>query len=606
MKTFITFKQKLIMTYMIFIVLPLSTLGFGAYHLYSQAMEKKVSDFAEQVAVSTASSIEMYIHELERFTLMPYHNQELLDMLTIMQPSNSLSEMDMKEIIEKNFSFWQSQRDSVEEIYYFGVPGTGMKRIYSQGYLPPDFTVDMMPWYETFSQSGSNTVFLSLHKPIVNYYNDIHDEQKVFSLVRKIYKSTTMLEYAGYFEVDFKLDDIQKMMDLVNRDKNSSYFIMDSAKQVVYANHSVDEQLLANLPAIPADKQGQQMMNIGKQKNIVVYSKVGGYGWTVVGYVPVDQIVSGIVSVRNSMILLGIICIICAILISTGISYQITKPIYRLIALIKRVETEDFQIEYVNPPRNEIGHLIRSVIQMSRKLDETIRNLYQAEIVRKESELQALKSQINPHFLFNTLEMIKMKAEIDEADSTVDMITALGKLVKSSVFQGNGFITFREETEYLTNYFYIQESRYATRFEMTVDVEDEILDWYLPKILIQPLIENAFYHGLEMKQGKGKLSVTIWRESDYVKVQVADDGLGMSPERLQQLMLQFQNSTSYASRSKKSIGLANVYARMQLYFGGPYTMNINSEQGLGTQITLILPIIRSESEVNIYVSRHNR
>lgn len=594
------------MTYMIFIVLPLSILGLGAYHFYSQAMEKEVGDFAEQVAVSTASSVGTYIHELERFTLTPYYNRELQDMLTIEQPSSSLSEMDLKESIEKNFSFWQSQRDSVERIYFFGIPGTGMKRIYSQGYLPPDFTVEMMPWYETFRQSSNNVVFLSLHKPIANFFNDIHDEDKVFSLVRKIYKSTTMEEYAGYFQVDFKLDDIKKIMDSVNHEKNGSFFIMDSTQQVVYANQSVDDQLLDNFPALSADNQGQTIMNIGKQKNIVVYSKVGGYDWTVVGYVPVDQIVSGIVSVRNSMILLGVICIIVAIVISTGISYQITKPIYRLIALIKRVETEDFQIEYVNPPRNEIGHLISSIIRMSRKLDETIRNLYQAEIVRKESELQALKSQINPHFLFNTLEMIKMKAEIDEADSTVDMITALGKLVKSSVFQSNDFITFREELDYITNYFYIQENRYATRFEMIVDVEDEILDWYLPKILIQPLIENAFYHGLEMKQGKGKLSVTIAKESDHIKVQVTDDGLGMSPERLQQLMLQFQNSMSYAARSNKSIGLANVYARMQLYFGDSYTMNINSQPGTGTQITLILPIIRSESEANFYVSRHNR
>lgn len=607
LRSFVSFKQKLIMTYMIFIVLPLSILGFGAYHFSSQAMEKKISDFAEQIAVSTASSVKMYIQELEKFTLQPYYHRELQDMMTIEQTSNSLSELDKKEFIEKNFSLWQSQRDSVEGIYYFAFPGTDHKRIYNQGYLPPDFTVEMMPWYKEFSRSSDNITFLSLHRQIINNnFYDENDEPKVFSLVRKIYKSTTMLEYAGYFEVDFKLDDIKKMMDLVNVEKNGSFIIMDNDQQVVYAHDSVDEQILTNLPVISAEQQGQQIIKIGKQKNIVVHTKVGQYGWTVVGFVPVAEIVAGIVSVRNSMILLGLVCIIIAIVISTGISYQITKPIYRLIALIKRVEMEDFQIEYINPPRNEIGHLIQSIIRMSRKLDETIRNLYQAEIVRKESELQALKSQINPHFIFNTLEMIKMKAEIDEADSTVEMITALGKLVRSSVFVGNDFITFREEMANLKNYFYIQENRYATRFEMIVEVEDGILDWYLPKIMIQPLVENAFYHALEMKQGKGKLSVIVQKQLNHVIVQVIDDGLGISKERLQQLMLQLQNSLSYTAISKKSIGLANVYARMQLYFGNDYRMEIKSEQGTGTEITLMLPIIQSESEVNVYVSRHNR
>ncbi|MFC5651070.1 sensor histidine kinase [Paenibacillus solisilvae] len=605
MKTFISFKQKLIITYVVFIVLPLSVLGFGAYYLYSQAMENKLSDFAEQVAVSTSSNIESYIQELEKFTLQPYYNRGLQDLLTLEQPSNPSSELEKKETIEKNFSFWQSQRDSVQGIYYFDLPGTAHPQIYNQGYLPPSLTVEMMPWYKDFSASDENVNFLSLHKPLSAYLNDSNVVQPVFSLVRKIYKSTTLMEYAGYFEVDFKLDDIKKIMDSVNLGKNGSFFIMDGNHQIVYANDAIDDQLLANLPTLSKDKQGMQRLTIGNRKNIVVYSKVGNYGWTVVGDVPVVQIVSGNSGVRNSMIILGLVCISIAILLSTLSSIQITKPIYRLIALIKRVEMEDFQIEYANPPRNEIGHLIRSIIRMSRRLDETVRNLYQAEIFRKESELQALKSQINPHFLFNTLETIKMNAEIDEADSTVEMITSLGKLVKSSISRGNDFITFREEQDYLKSYFHIQENRYATRFDMAVDVEEELLDFYLPKLLIQPLIENAFYHGLELKQGKGKLAVTIRSEHDTVIVQVSDDGLGITQERLMQLNQQFRSSMSGVARSS-SIGLANVYARIQLYFGGSYTMTINSEPGAGTEIRLVLPIIRSESEVNVYVSRHNR
>ncbi|MFB9275636.1 sensor histidine kinase [Cohnella cellulosilytica] len=606
MNRFLTFKQKLILTYMVFIVLPMSVLGLGAYGLYSNAMEKKVSGFAQQVAVSTASNIEMYIRELEQFTLMPYYNPDFQDLLTDDKQLDSLLSLELKKTVEKNFSFWQSQRDSVENISYFSKPGVGQKRIYSLGYLPPDLTADKLPWYDAFGSTDQRVTFLSLHQSAQDEPIQNTPPPKVFSLIRKIYKSSTLLVTSGYFQVDFTLEDIERIMGRVNGEKNGSFLLIDQDDQLVYAGDPVDERLMSHIAELPSDSQEPQIVTAGKQKNIVVHHPVGKMGWTVVGYVPVSQLVSGIIQVRNSMILIGVVCIVCALLVSTGISYQITKPIYKLISLIKRVETEDFQIEYDNPPRNEIGQLIRSFIRMSRKLDETIRNLYQAEIVRKESELRALKSQINPHFLFNTLETIKMKAEIDEADATVDMITALGKLVKTSLNAGNDFNTFREEKDYLINYFYIQENRYSSRLGMTIDVEEGLMDFYIPKLLIQPLIENAFYHGLEMKQGKGKLAVSIAREGTFVKVTVADDGLGMPPERLQRLRQSFEAGKRGLSQNEQSIGLVNVFSRIRLYFGDPYTMLIDSRPGEGTEVVLLLPLIKSESEVNVYVSRHNR
>jgi len=604
MNRFLTFKQKLVLTYIVFIVLPMSVLGLGAYRLYSDAMEKKVSDFVQQVAVSTASNIEMYIRELDQFTLMPYYNRELQDMLTDGKLLDPLQSIEVKETIEKNFSFWQSQRESVENITYFSRPGAGQRRVYSIGHA--NVKIEETQWYRAFGRSDEIMTHLSLHQPQGMGFVQNNEPNKVFSLIRKIYYPSTILETAGYFQVDFTLEDIARIMNSVNREKNGSFFLIDREEQVVFASDPVDEQLMNRVHDLQENSQSPQIVRMDNQNTIVVRHPVGKMDWTVVGYVPVSQIVSGITYVRNSMILIGLVCMVLAIIITTGISYQITKPIYKLISLIKRVETEDFQIQYDNPPRNEIGQLIRSFIRMSRRLDETIRNLYQAEIVRKESELRTLKSQINPHFLFNTLETIKMKAEIDEADATVDMITALGKLVKSSVHPGNDFITFREEREYLLNYFYIQENRYGTRFDITIHVDEELIDLYIPKLLIQPLVENAFYHGLEMKQGKGKLSVTIMQEENHVKVIIADDGLGIPLEQLQQIRHKLSMGTLKPTYDDKSIGLTNVAARIQLYFGSPYSMEIESRFGLGTEIVLLLPRIKSESEVDTYVSRYNR
>ncbi|MFC3801100.1 sensor histidine kinase [Cohnella sp. GCM10012308] len=605
MKRILAFKQKLVLTYVIFIVLPMSVLGLGAYRLYSQAMENKVSDFVQQVAVSTSSNIEMYIRELEQFTLMPYFNRELQDMLTIPLSNEEQTNKDIKQTLEQNFSFWQSQRGSIENITYFSKPGEGARRIYSLSFQP-GLSIEQMPWYEAFDGSDAIVTTMSLHRPEANQLVQNGEPLQVFSLIRRIYYATTLLKTAGYFQVDFTLEDIERIVSRVNSEKNGSFFVMDEDKQVVYADDPVKPELLAYVSGLQAGSAGPQIIDLDKRKTIVVQHPVGKMGWTVVGYVPVSRIVSGIASVRNSMLLIGLVCIAIALAVSTGISYSMTKPIYRLISLIKRVEREDFQIEYDNPPRNELGQLIRSFIRMSKRLDETIRHLYQAEIVRKESELQALRSQINPHFLFNTLETIKMRAELDEADDTVDMITALGKLVRSSLQSGSDFITLQEEKDYLINYFLIQENRYGGRFDITVRIEEALLSSYIPRLLVQPLIENAFYHGLEMKQGKGKLSVSITAEPDGVKIVVADDGLGIPIDRLLELQRQTGAETLKPLHEGGSIGLVNVAARIQLYFGLPNAMHIDSRPGHGTEVILLLPLIASESEVERYVSRYHR
>lgn len=609
MKRILTFKQKLVLTYVVLIVLPMSVLGMGAYLLYSDTMEQKVSDFVQQVAVSTASNLEMYIRELEQFTLMPYYNKEFQDMLTDDNPSSdALHAIEVKEEIEKTFSFWQSQRDSVEKITYFSKPGSGEQRVYSTGFPYDNLKVEEAPWDErVFSASDRILTYLSLHQLANTGYAQRTEPTHVFSLIRKIYYSSTMMETAGYMQFDFTLEDIGRIMNRINREENGSFFLLDQERRVVFASQPIDEGVLEHVVGQPETApHAPQIVKLNQQNKILVRHPVGKMGWTVVGYVPVSQLVSGIANVRNSMILIGLVCIVLAIMITTTISHRMTRPIYKLIGLIRRVEAEDFQIRYDDPPRNEIGQLIRSFVRMSGRLDETIRHLYQAEIVRKDSELRTLKSQINPHFLFNTLETIKMKAEIDEADATVDMITALGKLVKSSLHAGKDFMTLREEQAYLLNYFYIQRNRYGSRFEMTMDVDEELMDLYIPRMLIQPLVENAFYHGLEMKQGRGRLSVAVSKEEEAVKIVVADDGLGISPERLQQIRSRLDGGTLKPSDGDDNIGLANVSARIELYFGSPYAMQIESKPGEGTEITLLLPAITSESEVERYVSRYHR
>ena len=209
----------------------------------------------------------------------------------------------------------------------------------------------------------------------------------------------------------------------------------------------------------------------------------------------------------------------------------------------------------------------------------------------KESELRALQAQINPHFLYNTLDIIVWMIENEQKTEAVKVVTALARFFRISLSRGKSLITVKDELEHVRNYLMIQQMRFKNKFTYTIESDDEVLELASLKLMLQPLVENAIYHGMEYMDGDGEIFVRAWQEEKELYLEVRDNGLGMTEEQVESL---FTDTAHVASKRGSGIGVRNVNERIKLYFGAEYGLSIESEPDEGTAVKIHLPAVPYE------------
>ena len=206
---------------------------------------------------------------------------------------------------------------------------------------------------------------------------------------------------------------------------------------------------------------------------------------------------------------------------------------------------------------------------------------------KRKSEFDTLQSQINPHFLYNTLDIIVWMIENENSDKAVNIVTALAKFFRISLSKGKNIITVKDEVEHVRNYLMIQNMRFKNRFEYSIDVDEEVLSYSSLKLMLQPLVENAIYHGMEFMDGDGEIDVKVFKEDDSLYFTITDNGLGMSEDMVETLL----SKDFVPSKKGSGIGVKNVNERIKLYFGSEYGLKVESEPDEGTKITIHLPAV---------------
>jgi two-component system sensor histidine kinase YesM len=287
-------------------------------------------------------------------------------------------------------------------------------------------------------------------------------------------------------------------------------------------------------------------------------------------------------------------CGVIFLLLSFFLSNLITKPIIELTKMMRKTKSHRFVTIKPQVARqvDEIGILYHEFNKMMKDIDTHIRESYQNKILMLDSQMRALEAQINSHFLYNTLESINSIAEIEEVESIVVMTKSLGDMFRYSIKTESELVMVSEELKHVENYMAIQQIRYGDKISFDLHVDPEIHGRRMLKLLLQPLVENAIYHGLENKRGKGSISITGFFQGDRIVFQIRDDGIGMSDsqaEELRQLLLQPPEFVAVGQRQKQSIGIKNVHSRIALYYGDAYGLSFDTELNKGTQITIEIP-----------------
>ena len=323
-------------------------------------------------------------------------------------------------------------------------------------------------------------------------------------------------------------------------------------------------------------------------KNLTLNVRTIGYtGWKLVGVTPSAALGIDGIKFRFFVLFVADLFLFLLAMINAFISDKISNPIKRLDGSVREIESGNLDVEIVPSGSYEVEHLGKSIKNMLGRIKVLMSDLVEEHNAKRKSEFDTLQSQINPHFLYNTLDIIVWMIENENSDKAVNIVTALAKFFRISLSKGKNIITVKDEVEHVRNYLMIQNMRFKNRFEYSIDVDEKVLSYSSLKLMLQPLVENAIYHGMEFMDGDGEIDVKVFKEDDSLYFTITDNGLGMSEDMVETLL-----SKDFVSSKKGSgIGVKNVNERIKLYFGSEYGLKVESEPDEGTKITIHLPAI---------------
>ena len=323
-------------------------------------------------------------------------------------------------------------------------------------------------------------------------------------------------------------------------------------------------------------------------KNLTLNVRTIGYtGWKLVGVTPSAALGVDGIKFRFFVLFVADLFLFLLAMINAFISDKISNPIKRLDGSVREIESGNLDVEILPSGSYEVEHLGKSIKNMLGRIKVLMSDLVAEHNAKRKSEFDTLQSQINPHFLYNTLDIIVWMIENENSDKAVNIVTALAKFFRISLSKGKNIITVKDEVEHVRNYLMIQNMRFKNRFEYSIDVDEKVLSYSSLKLMLQPLVENAIYHGMEFMDGDGEIDVKVFKEDNSLYFTITDNGLGMSEDMVETLL----SKDFVPSKKGSGIGVKNVNERIKLYFGSEYGLKVESEPDEGTKITIHLPAV---------------
>lgn len=326
-------------------------------------------------------------------------------------------------------------------------------------------------------------------------------------------------------------------------------------------------------------------LNLNNNSYLISYDTSDLTGWKVLNIIPENELYKPINETRRAIIFITIILLLFASLFIFFISLQISNPIKKLILLMKMVEKGDFDVKLKLTNRNKIGELCKTFNKMTRKVKRLINEVYIEKIRQKDLELQMLQNQINPHFLYNTLESIHMLAETNRDRKISSMAQALGRILRYGISMRQDKVTVHNEINHLMDYIMLQKIRFNSLFDITVNIDESLYECLIIKMILQPIVENSIYHGLEDKIQGGKIDILGYKENSLLIFDIIDNGTGMNQTQVTNLNDYINGYNNFYT----SIGLKNVNKRLKLHYGEEYGIEIFSTTGEGTRVNVTLP-----------------
>lgn len=443
-------------------------------------------------------------------------------------------------------------------------------------------------WFQSTLERTDNLHFTTPH---VQYIFDNNEQQYrwVITLTRAVEITHGTSTDQGILLIDIRYSSLQQLLEDIALGNQGYLYMIGSGGELIYhPKMQLIEtgQLKENTAAALNYKDGSYREYYdGENRNISVKS-VGYTGWKLIGVTPEKGLPLSDLKMRLFVAFVAASFLLALVLINAFISSRITNPIQELERSVNAIEAGELDTEVYTGGSYEIRHLGRSIGDMAKRIQILMQDIVAEHESKRKSEFDTLQSQINPHFLYNTLDIIVWMIENEQKQEAVKVVTALARFFRISLSKGKSIIPVRDELEHVRNYLMIQQMRFKNKFTYAIQAEDDVLELACLKLTLQPLVENAVYHGMEFMDGDGEIQVQARRDGGDLWLLIRDNGLGMTREQAESLL---GDHPHVSSRRGSGIGVKNVNERIQLYFGEAYGLVIESEPDEGTLIRIRLP-----------------
>ena len=571
-------RTKLIIGFLA-ILLPLVLILSIVFYSYSAKIVLKQS--LEQ----TREIVEQFSISLDNYMGLMRNKMEILaDSPTIQEELNT--HQDKEDI--KNDSFYSRNKRirrimlqiyssvTMNDVEIYGINETNhYLSLWSKKYEIPDKDI----LFENAKLSKGRSV-------LVNNINDADTIQMI-----KMVKDLQTYKPIGYIRFGLKRNYIEKMAKNINFGSDGSVVIFDENLNKIsgIAHDSVLSKLLKEKPSI-----GNFSYSEGKNEYTAVHIHSDSTGWTTVGVIPLRYINKDLAGIQYLTVIIIVLTIIIGVTVSVIIAQSLILPLENTVNALEKFSRGDFAVRLKENRCDEIGKLNRIFNKAIKEINELMQKDTQSEILNKEMEFKTLQSQMNPHFLYNTLDTINWLAFKEKQTEICNLVAAISSLIRASISNKKSIITIEQELDYVKNYIYIQHIRYKDRFDIIYDIDESLLKQAVPKLIIQPIVENAIIHGIENSKNKNLLYISVKRENECIVIIVKDTGIGMTDEKVSELLKEPLNAEGDEQKAHTNLGLYAVHKRIQLMYGDLYGLTVQSQAGEGTTVTLHIPFTKKQ------------
>lgn len=592
----ISLKTKLMLIAIIFIFYPIVIIGYFGYRNYADTMtEKAVSDM-QSSAAELSELISERMNKLSLFSIQILYDNKIYEANRKLIDGS----FDYEAVNDFN-AYLQSNLYLKSEINEILIRFTRDNRVFqvnknmgsgTDSYVIMDVLYKLAKsdhgkpfWYVSYRDGKTEGLYIT---KIIYDLNDIKKE--VGLLVFKVNEKYITEVLNNY---------------MTNTSQNVSLYGSDGREVFSYAPSEINfGKPLIELVGKGA-KPGSKEVRVGNDTFYLLNDTIKPDNWELVMGISSNTLLKDVRNTASFILILCAVTLPISLLLVNFLYSDIIKPVNLLVKRMHQVEKGEIGVTIENKREDEFGYMNKTFNRMSLEIKNLINTVYKKQIATKDAEIKALQAQMNPHFLYNTLDSINWKAKINGVEEISEMVSALSSIIEANLNRNNeNFITLGREIEYINNYYLLLKKRYGKKINLILDVDEQTLDCIIPKLIIQPIVENAVYHGLEMKVGSGTINLKAVRKEDSLFIDVVDDGIGIDEETLDNLnkRLKAGLNTADSDREKEagslirsSIGIINVHKRIRLLFGDGYGLFISSKASQGTKVVLCLPVIVKET-----------